>query len=67
MKAQKLFYLLVFLLIATCGKSKSLGLSDKELFAQKDTLDTKQKSKQETVSRNLYCFEIASGFALAMT
>jgi len=61
MKTQLFFYLSVFLLATACGKSKGPGLSDKELFAQKETPDTKQKSKKETVSPDTGTYVVPAG------
>ena len=44
MRTRLLLYPLVFILIMACGKSKRPGLSDKELFAQKETTDTLKQS-----------------------
>ena len=44
MKMKSLYYLLLFLLVVSCGKNKRPGLSDKELFAQKETTDTIKQS-----------------------
>ena len=44
MKTQLFFYLLIFLFLAACGKSRRPGLPDMELFAQKETIDTLQKT-----------------------
>ena len=61
MKTQLFFYLSVFLLAAACGKSKGPGLSDKELFTQKETTDKTQQSKQETVSLDTGTYLVPPG------
>ena len=50
MKIRIVFYLLIFLLLTACGKSRRPGLSDKELFAQKETTDTLQQASKDSDS-----------------
>jgi len=43
-KKKLFYYLLFFLVVTSCGKNKNPGLSDKELFSQKETTDTTKLS-----------------------
>ena len=43
MKIKVFFYFIIFFTMAACGQNRRTGLSDKELFTQKETTDTLQQ------------------------
>jgi len=48
-KTLNFIFLLIFLIIAACGKNRRPGLSDTELFAQKETADTLRQTPKDSI------------------
>ena len=51
---QNFIFLLIFLLVAACGKSKRPRISDNELFAQKETTDTVRQAPNDSIAETYY-------------
>jgi len=51
-KTLNFIFLLIFLIITACGKSKRPGLSDSELFAQKETADTVRQTSKDSITED---------------
>jgi len=48
-KTLNFIFLLIFLIVIACGKNKRPGLSDKELFTQKETTDTVRQTPKDSI------------------
>ena len=48
-KTINFIFLLIILIIAACGKNRRPGLSDTELFAQKETADTLRQTPKDSI------------------